>query len=97
MIKRNAKTNVFILKSPRVTEKASMLAEKNIFVFNVDLSADAKSVAKAVEAQYKVKPERVNIIRIRAKNTNVKNRLGKTTRGKKAYVFLKKGDTLKLI
>ncbi len=89
--------NIFILKSPRITEKATQLGEKNVYVFNVALKATKKEVAKAVLAQYKVKPVRVNIIRIKSKRTLVRNKVGQTTRGKKAYVFLKKGDTLKLV
>ncbi len=95
--KLNTSTDIFTLKSPRITEKASMLQEKNVFVFNVPLTATKRSVAKAVEAQYKVHPVKVNMVRVLAKNVIVRNKAGKTNRGKKAYVFLKKGETIKLV
>ncbi len=89
--------DIFTLKSPRITEKASMLQEKNVFVFNVPLTATKRSVSKAIEAQYKVHPVKVNMVRVLAKNVFVRNKAGKTNRGKKAYVFLKKGETIKLV
>ncbi len=88
---------IFILKTPRITEKASLLSSRNVHVFNVPLSATKKEVAQAIAAQYKVKPVRVNMVSIPAKNVTVRNKRGRTARGKKAYVFLKKGDTLKLV
>lgn len=97
MVKINTKTNIFLLKAPRVTEKASMLQERNVYVFNVSVDADKKSVAKAIFEQYKVRPLKVNMVQIKSKKTMVRNRPGKTARGKKAYVFLNNGDTLKLV
>ncbi len=46
MAKINTHTNIFTLKSPRVTEKASMLQERNVFVFNVSVDATKKDVEK---------------------------------------------------
>ncbi len=97
MAKINTHTNIFTLKSPRVTEKASMLQERNVFVFNVSVDASKKDVEKAVKAQYKVTPVKINMVKVPAKNVVVRNKAGRTTLGKKAYVFLKKGDTLKIV
>ncbi|MFZ3020206.1 MAG: 50S ribosomal protein L23 [Minisyncoccia bacterium] len=97
MAKINTKTNIFTLKSPRITEKSSMLQERNVYVFNVQVSASKKDVEKAVKAQYKVTPVRINMVKVPAKTVTVRNKIGRTNLGKKAYVFLKKGDTLKLV
>jgi ribosomal protein L23 len=97
MAKLNTHTNIFTLKSPRITEKSSMLQERNVYVFNVSIDASKKDVEKAVKEQYKVTPLRINMVKIPAKTVTVRNKVGRTARGKKAYVFLKKGDTLKLV
>lgn len=97
MAKNLLQKNIFVLSSPRVTEKASMLQERNVYVFNVPVSVTKKDVEKAVKEQYKVTPLRVNMVQIKSKKTFVRNKLGKTAKGKKAYIFLKKGDTLKTI
>jgi len=73
-----------------------MLQERSIYVFNVAVNATKKDVSRAVQEQYKIIPLRVNMVQIKSKKTTVKGKSGKTARGKKAYVFLKKGDTLKL-
>lgn len=96
-MKNTLKTNIFTLKSPRITEKSSMLQERNVYVFNVEVSASKKDVEKAVKTQYKVTPVKINMVKVPAKNVVVRNKAGRTTLGKKAYVFLKKGDTLKLV
>lgn len=74
-----------------------MLQERGVYVFNVPTAVTKKDVEKAIKEQYKVSPVRVNIVNTKAKKTFVRNRAGKTTDSKKAYVFLKKGDTLKTI
>ena len=100
MAKEKSQFNIslaHILKRPRITEKATMLGEGNVYTFEVDKRANKDTVAKAVEAVYKVKPLRVNIINIPRKKITVGGRLGIHGGGKKALVQLKKGEKIEFV
>jgi len=72
-----------ILKKPRVTEKAALAAEKGVYIFDVDQSANKYLIAAAVKKDYKVTPVKVRTV---------------TAGGnKKAYVWLKKGEKIEII
>ncbi|NBV77458.1 50S ribosomal protein L23 [bacterium] len=88
-----------LLRAPRITEKASMQGMNNVYTFNVAVSATKAEIAKAVFSLYKVKPVAVNVIHIRAKvRRNARTgKSGMSAAGKKAYVFLKKGDSINLV
>ncbi len=88
-----------ILLSPRVTEKAAYLSEKGAYVFNVSKTSNKKEIAEAIQEIFKVTPRMVRVITIPSKQvfTRGTNRWGKTAGGKKAYVYLKKGDTIELL
>ena len=92
------KVGSHILKNPRITEKASVVASHNVYVFDVARTANKIEIKAAMKDVYKVSPVKVHIVTVPAKTST--NRRGKTTSsgvGKKAYVFLKKGDTIELI
>ena len=91
------KTTKNPLRNPRVTEKATDMSLKNVYVFNVSDSANKKDVEKAVFLIYKVKPIKVNILKIPHKKVNFKGKVGKKGGGKKAFVYLKEGDKLEFI
>ncbi len=88
-----------ILLSPRITEKGAYLSEKGAYVFNVAKSANKKEIAEAITEIFKVTPRMVRTITIPSKRvfTRGTNRWGKTAGGKKAYVYLKKGETIELL
>ncbi|HVU79849.1 MAG TPA: 50S ribosomal protein L23 [Candidatus Paceibacterota bacterium] len=83
---------------PRITEKAAYMAEKGVYVFNVSLDATRREVADAVQAVFKVTPRSVRLTAVPKKSVQTRgtNRWGSTRGGKKAYVYLKKGDTLEI-
>lgn len=83
-----------IIKNPRVTEKASNVSALNIYTFNVADSANKKEIKKAIFALYKVKPKKVNILSVPYKNILAKGKYGVRGGGKKAIVYLKKGDKI---
>lgn len=85
-----------VLHNPRITEKASMHMERSTYVFDVDQSANKKQIMSAIQAVYKVKPRKVAIVNIRRKTTrNMKTgKSGMKGGGKKAYVYLNKGETI---
>ena len=87
-----------VLQNPRITEKATSGAAAGVYVFDVAVSANKKQIASAIQSTYNVKPRAVRIVNIRSKM--VKNmRTGKKgvkQGGKKAYVYLNKGETITL-
>ncbi len=86
-----------LIKNPRVTEKASFASEQNVYTFNVEKNANKTEVSKAIKALYKVTPVKVNIVNFPKKNTNLRGKPGSHGGGKKAMVYLKKGDKIELV
>jgi len=85
------------IKQPRVTEKASVLAEENKYVFNVENWANKQDIKREISEIYNVIPVRVNMVNIPAKVVVVRGIKGKTSKGKKAIIYLKKGDKIEII
>jgi large subunit ribosomal protein L23 len=85
-----------ILK-PRVTEKAGMLAEKGVYTFEVQKTANSQEISAAIKAAYKVTPTKISIAPIKSKAMFSRGRSGRTVSGKKAYVYLAKGDKIEFI
>ncbi len=85
------------IKNPRVTEKASGALEKNIYIFNVDMSANKKEIGKAIFSLYKVKPVKINILPVPYKKIMSMGNEGVRGGGKKAVVYLKEGDKIEFI
>jgi large subunit ribosomal protein L23 len=84
-----------VLLAPIVSEKSTMLAEKNNQVaFRVAATATKQEVKAAVEALFKVQVERVSILNRRGKTKRFGRFYG--TRGtlRKAYVSLKAGQEI---
>jgi len=86
-----------ILKNPRVTEKASGAYEQNIYTFDVSTSANKTEIKKAIFTLYKVKPVKVNILPVPTKEIMSRGIKGVKSGGKKALVYLKKGDKIEFI
>ena len=91
-----AQSLAHVLRSPRITEKASMHMERSAYVFDVASDANKKQIRDAVFAIYKVKPRKVAIVNFKPKETR-NMRTGKSGMkggGKKAYVYLNIGETI---
>ncbi len=88
-----------VLRRPRITEKASFQAENGVYVFDISPRATKKTVADAVHRFYKVTPVKINITKIPAKKfvSRMRRQWGVKTGGKKAYVYLKKGDKIEIV
>ncbi|MCX6757817.1 MAG: 50S ribosomal protein L23 [Candidatus Nomurabacteria bacterium] len=82
------------IKKPRITEKVAILAEKNMYTFEVSAGATKNEIKKDIFALYKVKPTKVNILNIPKKKVIVRGKMGVKNGGKKAVVYLKKGDKI---
>lgn len=85
-----------ILTNPRITEKATVSATANVYVFDISDSATKHTVAQAVFAYYKVRPRKIRIVTIpsKAKRSMHTGIRGTKHGGKKAYVYLKKGEVI---
>lgn len=86
-----------LIKNPRVTEKASFVSEQNVYTFNVERNANKTEISKAIKALYKVTPVKINIVNIPKKKVVVRGKPGSRGGGKKAMVFLKKGDKIEIV
>ena len=93
--KAAAKTSPFII-GPRITEKAAYATEKNVYVFNVAMTANKIQIKQAIKELYKVTPTAVNIAVSKPRATLFRGRPGTQSAFKKAYITLKKGDTIEL-
>jgi large subunit ribosomal protein L23 len=84
-----------IIQAPLVTEKGSVLSEKNNQVlFRVRPDANKIEVKRAVEALFKVKVLKVRVTRNLGKIRRVGRNSGRLPLWKKAYVTLKEGDKI---
>ena len=87
-----------VIIRPRITEKASLKAEsENVYVFEVSDKANKNTIKRAVHDLYKVHPTKVRITRISSKQVFVRGKWGVKSGGKKAYVYVKKGDKIEII
>lgn len=85
-----------VLVRPHITEKATDGIEKGVYVFDIDPRATKLSVRSAIVKTYAVTPRAVRIVNKKAKAVrNARTgRKGRTSGSKKAYVYLKKGETI---
>ncbi|OHA18865.1 MAG: 50S ribosomal protein L23 [Candidatus Taylorbacteria bacterium RIFCSPHIGHO2_02_FULL_47_18] len=84
------------MERPRISEKATTLATESCYVFEVSRTANKYLIAQAVKALYNAVPKQVRMLPIPKKKLFARGKLGTTGGGKKAYVFLKKGDKIEL-
>lgn len=86
---------MLVLKSPVISEKATMVAEKrNQVVFRVLRDATKPEIKAAVELLFKVDVESVQIANIKGKVKRTARGTGRRNNVKKAYVCLKAGQEL---
>lgn len=94
----SAHTRSSVLLKPRITEKASERAmNANVYVFDVDPRTTKFQIKKAVQELYKVTPIKIAVVTIPAKQVFVRGKYGQSKGGKKAYIYLKKGDTIEFV
>ncbi|KKP87539.1 MAG: 50S ribosomal protein L23 [Parcubacteria group bacterium GW2011_GWC1_35_8] len=86
-----------IIKNPRITEKASFAQEQNVYTFDVSAGANKTEIKKAIFALYNVKPIRVNVLPVPKKSVFSRGKAGTKGGGRKALVYLKKGDKIEFV
>jgi len=94
---KSSKFSYEVVKQPHISEKASYLAERDQYIFEVLPNYNKKEIKDAVEGIYGVNVLSVNTIKIPAK----KRRLGKTEGFRKAYikavVKIKNGQKIEIL
>ena len=88
-----------VIIKPRVTEKGVSLGEKNVYTFVVKQDASKYEVKDAIKELFDVTPTRVNIVNKapRQYKSRSKGRMVTEKGLKKAYVYLKDGDSINLV
>ncbi len=84
------------IRSPIITEKATILSEQNKTVFKVHGTANKQVIKKNIEKLFKVNVVKVNIINSKTKIKIKQGKKSYKTGYKKAIVTLKKGQSIDL-
>ena len=84
------------IRSPIITEKATVLSEQNKTVFKVHSKANKKSIKKNIEKLFKVNVVKINIINQKTKIKMKQGRKSYKNGYKKAIITLKKGQSIDL-
>ncbi len=83
-----------VIRSPVVTEKATLLSEFNQVSFRVPLDATKPEIRAAIEDLFKVKVTAVNTLRQRGKVKLFRGQAGKRVDTKKAIITLAEGHSI---
>ena len=88
-----------VIVAPRITEKSVSQGERNVYTFNVRKDATKYDVRDAVTALFNVTPVKVNIVNKQPRRhmSRMRGRVVSEKGYKKAYVYLKDGDTINLV
>lgn len=85
-----------LILGPRITEKSALSSEKGVYVFNVEDKANKSEIKKAIKQVYGVIPVKISMTKINDKKVVRRGKVGVKSGGKKAVVYLKKGDKITL-
>ena len=80
-----------VLRRPLITEKATLLHERNKYAFEVRKEATKPQIKEAVELAFKVKVARVNVMTVPGKTRRMGRRQVTGSSWKKAIVSLESG------
>jgi len=89
--------SIAIIKRPVITEKATIMREKeNKYVFIVAKEANKQQIKKAVEELFKVNVVRIHTVKVSGKPKRVGAHSGYSPDYKKAMVKIKSGQSIKI-
>lgn len=84
-----------VLRKMHISEKTAMLSQlSGQYAFEVEKTADKFQIKKAVEQLFNVKVKAVNVLNQAGKQKTFKQRKGKRSDFKKAYVTLEAGHSI---
>ena len=84
-----------VLRAPHISEKATLIAEKNNqFVFKVAKDANKAEIKAAVEQLWNVRVKSVETLVVKGKSKRFGRNMGKRVDWKKAYVSLQDGHDI---
>jgi large subunit ribosomal protein L23 len=93
-VKLSREAMYLIIRAPVITEKATLLSEKNQYVLRVALDATKPQIKAAVEGLFGVDVVAVNTIVRKGKTKRVKGRPGRRSDVKNAIVRLAKDQAI---
>ena len=88
-----------VIVRPHVTEKAVGMGERNVYAFIIRTDATKYLVRDAIKSLYSVTPVKINIVNKSPRQFMSKQKGRRLTEAgvKKAYVYLKDGDSINLV
>jgi len=94
---RSAHSLSSVLIRPHVTEKAATLTDSGVYAFIVSPDATKNEIRKAVEAVYKKTPRKISVSNMPGKRFMRRAGEGRRPGFRRAYVYLKKGETINVL
>jgi large subunit ribosomal protein L23 len=86
--------NYDVIRSPAITEKATMASENDQIIFNVAADATKPEIKRAIEGLFGVKVKSVNTLVRKGKVKRFRGHLGRQSDVKKAVVRLVDGQSI---
>ena len=88
-----------VIVGPRITEKAVGKSEQNVYTFVVRQNANKHQIRDAIKATYGVTPVKINTVnKLPAKRmVGMRGKVKHVKGMKKAYVYLKEGDSISIV
>jgi large subunit ribosomal protein L23 len=87
-----------VLLAPQISEKATLIADKNEqIIFRVAIGATKPDIKAAVELLFKVKVDSVQVANVKGKKKKFGRFVGKRKNWKKAYVCLCAGQEISFV
>ncbi|NTV94281.1 MAG: 50S ribosomal protein L23 [Thiobacillus sp.] len=97
-VKFNENRLLQVILAPVISEKSTMLADKNEQVaFRVAADATKPEIKAAVELLFKVQVKDVNVANVKGKQKRFGRFIGRRDNWKKAYVCLQPGQELNFV
>ena len=86
-----------VLAAPHITEKATMLSEKNKYTFRVQPGRNKIEIKRAVEEVYGIEVTAVRVISVPRKRRRLGKKMGWRKGYRKAIVSIKKGQKIEIM
>lgn len=96
-IKTTSADLTWVLIKPRITERAAILSEKKVYVFEVADKANKKQIKEAFAIKFGVLPVKINTVVTKPKAVVRYGRRAHKPGFKKAYVYLNPADTIEFV